>query len=219
MLLCGSDIDVINWIISKLSAEFQMKNLGSPRQYMGLNINVNRSSCVTTINQTDYIDKILKRFNMTDCNPIATPMEVRLGLESVSDQPTQQLYRGLLGSLMYLMLGTRPDICFAIGYLSRFQELATDAHYKCLKRVLRYVKGSKHLALVYRRCDAPILLGWVDADWANCTDTRRSTSGFMFKVFGNTVIWSSRRQTLVTLSTTEAEYIAATVIVHQYQCN
>lgn len=137
-------------------------------------------------------------------------MEARLSLEAISDKPTHELYRSLLGSLMYLMLGTRPDICFAVGYLSRFQECATDEHFKCLKRVLRYVKGTKDLSLVYRRSDSPTLLGWVDADWANCSQTRRSTSGFIFKVFGNTIIWSSRKQSLVTLSTTEAEYIALT---------
>lgn len=215
MLLCGDNEDVINEVISKLSSEFKMKNLGVPRQYMGLNINVGQSEGVITINQTDYINKVINKFKMNECNPISTPMEPGLKLEEVKDEQLADQYRNIIGSLMYLMLGTRPDICFAIGYLSRFQDKATTTHLKSLKRVLRYLKGTADFALTYRKTDAPLITGYVDADWANCSETRRSTSGYIFQVSGCPVIWSSRKQPIVTLSTTEAEFVAATTAAQE----
>lgn len=209
MLLCGDDSDAIDMIVSQLSNEFKMKDLGSPRQYMGLNINIDYELGVLTIDQNDYIQRILQKFDMVDCNPSATPMEPHLQLEDIDGALSNEPYRALLGSLMYLMLGSRPDIGFAIGYLSRFQDKATEVHFKYLKRVLRYIKGTADFALVYRRSDSPTLIGYADADYANCKSTRRSTSGFLFKVYGCTVIWSSRRQPLVTLSTSESEFVAA----------
>ncbi len=175
---------------------------------MGLNIETHNDSL--TIDLSHYIADILNRFGMTDCNTVSTPMMKNLKLSKGSDENhTSEPYRELLDSLMYLMLGTRPDICFALSYLSRFQDNATDDHYAQLKRLLRYLKGTIDLKLTYtRKNDAP-LVNYVDADWANDPETRRSTSGFVFMVFGNVVSWSTKRQGLVTLSTCEAEFVAA----------
>ena len=110
---------------------------------------------------------------------------------------------------MFLMIGSRPDICYAISYLSRFQDKATDEHWTCLKRVLRYVKGTTNYGLVYRRSRSPLLEGFCDADWANDTSDRKSTSGYLFKVAGNVVSWNSKKQSIVVTSSTEAEFISA----------
>ena len=112
--------------------------------------------------------------------------------------------------VMYLMLGSRPDLCFSVSYFSRFQDCAQTVHWNYLKRVLRYLRGTASYELVYTRdANAQPLKGFVDSDWANDVDDRRSTSGFLFEVYGNTVSWTSRKQGLVALSTTEAEYVAA----------
>ncbi|XP_055604438.1 uncharacterized protein LOC129752693 [Uranotaenia lowii] len=108
------------------------------------------------------------------------------------------------------MLSSRPDISFAVNYLSRFQNGATDTHWAYLKRVLRYLQGTKDFRLVYTKQDegGEPIIGFADADWdwGNDVDTRHSTSGYLFQIFGNTVAWTSRKQTTVSLSSTEAEY-------------
>lgn len=112
---------------------------------------------------------------------------------------------------MYLMLGTRPD---QINLFSRYQDKATCEHWNCVKRVLRYIKGTTGMHLMYTRKDeATPLVGYVDSDWANDPDDRRSTSGYLFEVYGNLISWTTKKQGLVTLSTAEAEYVAASQAV------
>lgn len=110
---------------------------------------------------------------------------------------------------MYVMLGSRPDLAFALGYLSRYQDAASDIHWTYLKRVLRYLRGTIDYELTYKRRKEPVLSAFVDADWANDVDERKSTSGYLIQAFGNTIHWSSKKQPIVSLSSTEAEYIAA----------
>lgn len=147
---------------------------------------------------------------MYDCNGIQTPMEENLKLIKNDDVnlATNQPYREMLGSIMYLMLASRPDLCYAISYLSRFQEKATDLHFKHLKRVVRYVKQTSNVILEYHRDTKTPLTGYVDADWANDTTDRKSTSGYVFQVFGNPISWSSKKQMIIAKSTCEAEYVA-----------
>lgn len=109
---------------------------------------------------------------------------------------------------MYLMLGTRPDISYAVNYYSRFQDKATDETYEHLKRVLRYLKGSSDLKLVYKRQEGPILTTFVDSDWGGDLNDRKSVTGYLFKVFNNTISWTTRKQNCVALSSTEAELTA-----------
>ncbi|XP_062557763.1 uncharacterized protein LOC134222614 [Armigeres subalbatus] len=107
------------------------------------------------------------------------------------------------------MLCVRPDICYAVGYLGRFQNQPGETHWQALKRVVRYMKGTKNLKLQYKQHkDAEALVGYADADWASDTEDRKSISGYIFKVYGNTVSWASRKQQTVALSSCEAEYAA-----------
>ena len=122
---------------------------------------------------------------------------------------TEYPYRALLGSLMYVMLESCPDICFALSLLSRFQDAASNEHWNHLKRILPYLIGTKDYKLVYRKNEAPVLQAFVDSDWANDPEERKSRSGFLIQVFGNTVIWGSKKQSIVALSSIEAEYVAA----------
>lgn len=211
MLICGNDFRAIDDLKISLNSEFKMNDLGEVSMFMGMNIHHNSSKGILEIDQEDYIERILERFRMKDCNPVLTPMEVGCKLSRKTDEesPTSEPFREALGAVMYLMLASRPDICFAIGYLSRFQDCATDVHWNHLKRVLRYLRGTSKMKLVYKQSDSEPLVGYADADWANDAYDRKSTSGYLFQVFGNTVLWSSKKQGLVTTSTTEAEYVAA----------
>jgi|SRR5579871_5521089 len=118
-------------------------------------------------------------------------------------------YQGAVGALMYLMLGTRPEIAFPISVASRYAANPTDNHISAVKRILRYLKGTLNYELVFRGSVSP-LVGYTDADWAGDKDTRRSTSGYTFNIGSGAISWSSKRQPTVALSTCEAEYMAQT---------
>ncbi|XP_037807715.1 secreted RxLR effector protein 161-like [Lucilia sericata] len=124
-------------------------------------------------------------------------------------------YRELLGSLMYVMLCVRPDICYHVSYLGRFQQNPSEEHWQSLKRVLRYLKGTVKKKLIYTASDDNILVGYADADWASDTTDRKSISGYIFKVYGCTVSWSSKKQQTVATSSSEAEYVALSSAVSE----
>lgn len=210
LLICSNDDKSLNEIKRNLSSEFEMKDLGPLKCFMGINIHIDKKNGSIKIEQKEYIENLLKKFGMYDCNGIQTPMEENLKLIKNDDVnlATNQPYREMLGSIMYLMLASRPDLCYAISYLSRFQEKATDLHFKHLKRVVRYVKQTSNVILEYHRDTKTPLTGYVDADWANDTTDRKSTSGYVFQVFGNPISWSSKKQMIIAKSTCEAEYVA-----------
>lgn len=118
-------------------------------------------------------------------------------------------YQKLIGSLMYAMLGSRPDIAFAVSLVSRFASNPSPAHMTAAKRILRYLKGTLDFQLTYRG-DLKNLTGYSDADWAGCKSTRRSTGGFVFNVGSGAISWSSKRQATVALSSCESELMAET---------
>lgn len=211
ILLTGNCKRQIDLAKKKLSDEFQMKDLGKLKNFMNLSIQIDQETGTMKICQAKYASKILQKFGMATCNPVSTPIEPKLKLLKQEEaEPIDKPYKQIIGSLMYLMIGSRPDLCFALNYLSRFQEKPSIEHWNCLKRLLRYVKGTTDYALVYQRSDAPAVVGYCDADWASDVVDRKSTSGFLSQVFGNTISWTSRKQGLVTTSSTEAEYVSAT---------
>lgn len=116
---------------------------------------------------------------------------------------------------MYLMLGTRPDICYAVNYFSRFQDKASDEVWNQSKRILKYLNGTKNVGLEFRRGNLAELTCFVDSDWGGDLNDRKSVSGFLFKIFGNVVSWVTRKQNCVALSTTEAELIALSASVSE----
>jgi len=108
------------------------------------------------------------------------------------------------------MLGTRPDIAYAVGAVSRYSSNPGELHWKAVKRILRYLKGTANFALEYNGGSSEKVKGYSDADWAGSLDDRRSTTGYVFTMNGAAVTWSSKKQPTVALSTTEAEYMAMT---------
>ncbi|CDO70350.1 hypothetical protein BN946_scf184755.g4 [Trametes cinnabarina] len=117
-------------------------------------------------------------------------------------------YREAVGSLMYASLGTRPDITYAVSILSRFSDNPGRAHWNAVRRVFRYLHGTKHLKLTYGASELD-LVGYSDADGSMHED-RKAISGYAFLIDGGAVSWSSKRQELISLSTTESEYVAIT---------
>lgn len=128
--------------------------------------------------------------------------------EKSESQEIETRFRKLIGPLMYATIATRPDLAIAVSILSRYQHCATNELWIALKRVLRYIKGTLNMKLIYKREQEKSVFGYVDADWGGDINDRKSTTGYVFKVFNNVVSWCSRKQSVVSLSSTEAEYVA-----------
>ena len=125
----------------------------------------------------------------------------------------QQLYQSVVGSLMYLATCTRPDIAYAVGMLARFASKPNRSHWTAAKRVLRYLRGTDNLGILYK--GESEIQGYSDADWVGDTDDRKSTSGYFFLIAKGPVSWKSRKQSTVALSTAEAEYVALSAAIQE----
>ncbi|XP_050150594.1 uncharacterized mitochondrial protein AtMg00810-like [Malus sylvestris] len=195
-----------------MTKEFEMTDIGLMAYYLGIEVKQNEEGIF--ISQESYTKEILKKFKMDDCKPISTPVECGVKLtkhdEGESVDPT--FFKSLVGSLRYLTC-TRPDILYAVGLVSRYMENPTTTHLKTAKRILRYLKGTVNFGLFYSSSDNYKLVGYSDSDWAGDFDDRKSTTGFVFFMGDTAFTWMSKKQPIVTLSTCEAEYVAATSCV------
>ncbi|XP_040957855.1 secreted RxLR effector protein 161-like [Gossypium hirsutum] len=147
---------------------------------------------------------------MAHCNPVSTPMEpgVKLSKFDGGERVNPNKYRSLVGSLRYLTC-TRPDISLSVGIVSRFMEEPVYSHWKALKRILRYIQGTVSLGLFYSNMEDYKLIGYSDSDWCGDLDDRKSTSRYVFFLGNTAFTWLSKKQPIMTLSTCEAEYVAA----------
>lgn len=211
LLIAGSSIAAVQSLKSKLADRFEMEDCDEAKVCLGLEISRNRDIRLLKLSQTEYAKKVLQRFEMANCKAVSTPMEHQFENASLTDSPVDQtLYRQAIGSLMYLMVCTRPDICFVVGRLSQFMEKPTKSLWTAVKRVFRYIAGTLSTGIVYTGDQkGPVnLVGFSDSDWAGCKIDRKSTTGFVFFVAGGAVSWKSKKQSVVTTSTAEAEYLA-----------
>ena len=193
-----------------LCKEYEMVDNGEADFFLNLVIKRNRNERTLSISHPSYLQGILKRFRMEDCNPVGTPMETGTHfVKRWDDEPicNKQLYQQAVGCLTYASVTTRPDISSAIGILSQFMSDPSEHHWRGIKRTLRYIKGTLNYGLQFSDNETQ-LIGFADADWAGDLDTRCSTSGHVFQVGNATVSWSSKRQKTVARSSTEAEYVA-----------
>lgn len=147
---------------------------------------------------------------MENCNAVATPGDTNKLLHDFADSKASKYpYEEAVGSLMYSSVGTRPDITHAVGMASRYLEKPTIAHENAVKRIFKYLKNTINFGILYSNGNKFQLIGYSDADHAGDIETRRSTSGYVFKYNDGIISWSSERQKSVSISTMEAEYIAA----------
>ena len=213
LLLVGPSKPDIQAIKDCLNANFDMTDLGPCSYYLGMSVTRDRPNCTLRLGQRGYMEKVLQDFSMWESNPVDTPMAgndlVKAPEGYQAPEDLRATFQSAVGSLMYAMLGTRPDIAYAVSKVSRFTSNPDKSHWQAVKRILRYLRGTVDADLVYR---GPLtqLEGYTDADWAGDKDTRRSTSGFVFSIGSGAISWSSKRQPTVALSTCEAEYIGQT---------
>jgi hypothetical protein len=148
---------------------------------------------------------------MEDCNPVETPIPLGTKLSKQDEGPTMDstLYKSLVGILLYLTT-TRPDIMYATSFVSRFMESPKDSHWKMAKRILRYVAGTLNFGLWYTQSEDDHLTGYTDSDFVGSLDDRKNTSGYAFHLGTNLISWASKKQPIVSISSTEEEYVVVT---------
>lgn len=212
MLWFSNNSEMLKKEKDMIAERFKVDDLGEVKYVLGMVIERNRKTRTLSISQPKYLEGILKRFGMDQCKPVTTPMETGMKFESLSKDETPvetQRYQMAIGCLTYAATATRPDISSAVGILSKFMSRPSVVHWQGVKRILRYLKGTLDYGLLFTATSSdPVLSGYSDADWGGDIETRRSTSGYVFQIQNNTVSWRSKRQTSVSRSTTEAEYIA-----------
>jgi hypothetical protein len=218
LMIAGSKLKIVEHFKRAIAERFTMTDLGNLRWLLGMEVRRNRAKRTIEINQTAYIDRILQRYGMMDCKPVATPGEGTLSRLTVEDggKPDGE-YMSLVGSLVYAAMVTRLDIAHRIQVLGRHLQASGQEHWTAAKRVLKYLKGTRELGIVYGANGARDieLYGYCDADWAGDIETRRSTTGYVFMLGGGSISWASKLQPTVALSSTEAEYMAACAAVQE----
>eukprot|EP00253_Pinus_taeda_P021899 PITA_21899 len=190
LIITGSSVHLINGIKQDLCRTFDMTDLGLLHYCLG--IEVWQTENHIFLSQSKYAKNLVDRFRMQDCKPTTTPMEpgLKLSAQSSSLPVDETLFRQLVGNLIYLT-ATRPDISFAVSYISRFMSAPKADHWIAAKRVLRYVRDTSDYGLLYTRNSDPILSAYTDSDWAGSIDDRKSTVGYVFSLGSGVVTWTN----------------------------
>jgi len=216
LLICGKNLMKINQIKEKLSNKFMLKDLGEIKTYLGINIMYDVNNSKMTLDQSDYIESLTKRYNIENSKTFQTPMEQNLKLEPAQSANTNIKFRNIIGALLYISTGTRADISYSVNYLSHFKNSYTDTHFKYVLRIFKYLYHTRNLKLTFEKgITYEPLECFVDADWAGDIVDRKSTTGYVIKFYGNTIYWKSRKQGSVTKSSTAAEYVALSEVVSE----
>jgi len=207
-LVAASRKEDIDALLQCLRENFKITH--EPLGYF-LNVHITcRSDGSIFINQKLYAEEVLQRFCMAEANSVSTPIVQYLEASEVENaKPTSAPYREAIGCLMYLAVATRPDLAFSVSYVSQFLKQPSKQRWTLVKRIFRYLKGSTDKGIVYQAEEAGLLHVYSDADYASDPVTRRSVSRMVSMYSGGAVSWASQRQKCVSLSTTQAEYIAA----------
>jgi hypothetical protein len=217
--LAGSSTSAIDKVVEDLKSHFKLRDLGPTHFLLGIHITRDLTNHTISLSQRQYIINVLECFGMSDCKPVLTPMDPSLSLTSDMCPKTEEdvaemrnvPYLVAVGSLMYLATTTRPDIAYTVGVLGRFNHNPGPRHWLAVKHLLRYLKGTMDYKLVYGPDEdgSELFTTYTDADHGGNKDNGRSTGGYLTCVGGGAVDWRSWLQPFVTLSTTEAEFVAA----------
>lgn len=216
ILVCCKKQQNLDKVKRSLVYHFKIKDLGLVKNYLGININYDQKIGKMTLSQEKYIESLAEKYELHNAKLYNTPMEENLKCQPAINSCENIKYRNLIGELLYISYGTRPDISFSVNYLSRFQSCYDSSHYKYALRILKYLYYTKELKFNFDRCfSEDILTCYVDADWAGDPIDRRSTTGYIISLFGNIIEWKSKKQNSVTKSSTQAEYVALSEAVSE----
>ena len=221
ILLIGTKKEV-HWMKKQLEERFTIKDLGPVHYFLSMLIERDRQERRVYISQETYLNHILERFDMGECKGCDTPVVAGVKLQKEDRKELEvdkQLYQEAIGSLTYASITTRPDIAYATGVAGRFSDKPTTPHWEAVKRIFRYLQGTKHLRLALGSLEKEQSLGirvFADTDFAGEVDTLKSTTGIaILDRFGSLVYWKSKRQTTVAKSNTDAEFTATAMAVEE----
>src|SRR5882724_10675786 len=224
--ICSSEEEESR-IKSRIQRFYKIKEKDTSKLFKVLGILVTRDTHWGTLKmtQSEYIDAMLSRFNMRDCNPIVTPTDKGSHLQDEESAPyeNEKTYQALIGSLTYATMPTHPDIGYITQYLSQANKKPSQWDWNTAKRVLRYLKGTRELGIMFRQDpgvgqiehDPATPWGYCDANYMEDPHDWKSTSGYVFMLAGGSISWKSKKQPSVSLSTTEAEYYALGIVCQE----
>ncbi|XP_025669991.1 uncharacterized mitochondrial protein AtMg00810-like [Arachis hypogaea] len=206
IIVTGESTELVKEVIAKLNDKFALKDMGDLHYFLEIQVNKTCDEGLV-LTQQKYIHEVLKKVGMVGCAPCHTPLPstvkiIALGGSSFCDL---QLYRSIIGSLQYLTI-TRPEICYSVNKLSQFVQAPLESHWKLVKRVLRYFSGTSSYSLHLKWETSLGITAYSDSDWTGDPNDRKSTSSYCIFLGTNLISWTSKKQTVVARSSTEAEY-------------
>jgi hypothetical protein len=220
MLIASHDKSLIVELKAQLSHEFDIKDLGSAKKILGMEIQHDRRADTLFLSQKSYIEKILEKYNPSNCKSVATPFTSHFKLSSrqcpVTEDEKEYMshipYSNAVGNLMYVMICTRPDLAHVVSVVSRFMHNLGKEHWNAVKWILHYLKGTSHFGLLFDKNSVKeiVVLGFVDSDSAGDLDKRHTISGYVFSLCGSVVSWRASLESVIALSTTKAKYVSTT---------
>ena len=210
--IVASTMEQCQVIYEELKLHINVESKGPIKSFLGINITHNWSQHLITLDQGAYINHLITEFGPINAHTAAIPLDKSLPLlTAVSGEKmcNPEYYQRLIGSLNHLAIFTRPDIAFAASKLAQFNSNPTAKHLTAALHVLRYLKGTRNLAIIYKRQEHNLtIIGHSDSDWAADANDRKSCTGYCFMVHGGPATWNSHKQTTVAHSSTDAEYMA-----------
>jgi hypothetical protein len=215
--IVGNCLEEILELEATIQAKYGYRVQGELKHFLGCTYERDWEKGTISAHQGHYIDAAISSFNLEDASPVSTPLVPgqKIGREYCPVDPDEAEhmrhvpYRELIGLLMYIANGTRPDICYAVNMLAQVASNPGRVHWEAAKRVVRYLKGTRELRLTWGTSSSG-LIGYTDASHASEDLGYKSMSGYVFLLAGGAISWSAKKQSLIALSTAEAEYIAMT---------
>ncbi|XP_022003740.1 uncharacterized mitochondrial protein AtMg00810-like [Helianthus annuus] len=207
VILVGNNLVKIQQTKKYLDKQFSIKDLGRLKYFLG--IEVAKTSEGLVLSQRKFTLDILEDSGMMGCRPSSFLIESNLKLDKgeKENRVDATSYRRLIGRMLYLQV-TRPDIAYAVNMLSQFVANPRKNHMDVANRVLCYLKGTVGQGILLPRAGEPVLTAYCDADWLGCPYSRRSRTGYLLLLGGAPISWKSKKQSLVSRSSAEAEYRA-----------
>eukprot|EP00253_Pinus_taeda_P023702 PITA_23702 len=214
LIFTGNDDFLIANFKEVIKSEFEMTDLGLLKYFLGIEVKQIENDIF--ISQRKYVANILEWFKMHNNKPTPTPtiMGLNLGKEDCSSNVNPTLYKSMIGILLYLIT-TELDIMYAVSLVSRFMEIPKEMHWQGEKRILRYVNGTKEYGILYFTTNDFKLVGYTDSYWAGSVDDKKSMMGYVFDLDSGAISWASKKKPIVSISTSEVEYVATTIAMCQ----
>ena len=218
IIILASSIESMTKAKKEFEKEFKMKDMGELRYFVGMQINYNRNKREISIHQKGYAEKALITFNMSDCKGTLIPMNNQNDLIPTDEDEKFKdvtLYRKLIGTLIYAVTCTRPDLAYSVSKLAKYMQNPLQKHFMAAKRVLRYIAKTKDYGLRYKSKGKPKIEVYCDASWADDKDNRKSTMGYVITFGGTPISWKTKSMKTVALSSTEAEWASLANVLRE----